>query len=71
MAFTRIRLRKALLCGLSVIALAPVLYAGSVEEIKALLDHGLVLRRGRIELNMEGTTTVAVVRDPGANRSND
>jgi hypothetical protein len=40
MAFTRIRLRKALLCGLSVIALAPVLYAGSVEEIKALLDHG-------------------------------
>jgi hypothetical protein len=40
MAFTRIRLGKALLCGLSIIALAPVLYAGSVEEIKALLDHG-------------------------------
>jgi hypothetical protein len=40
MAFPRIRLGKAFLCGLSIVVLAPVLYAGSVEDIKALLDHG-------------------------------
>jgi hypothetical protein len=40
MAFARIRFAKAFLCGLTVVALAPVLYAGAVEDIKALLDHG-------------------------------
>jgi hypothetical protein len=40
MALSRIRLVKALLCGLTIIALAPVLYAGPVDDIKALVEAG-------------------------------
>src|SRR3954466_3249487 len=40
MALAHIRPGKALICGLCILALAPVLYAGPVEDIKALLDHG-------------------------------
>jgi hypothetical protein len=40
MAFPCIRTGNVLLCGLCILALAPVLHAGPVEDIKALLDRG-------------------------------
>jgi len=40
MAFSHTRLVKALLCGLTIIVLAPVLHAGPVDDIKALVEAG-------------------------------
>ena len=40
MASSRIRLVSVLLCGLSITALAPVLYADAVDDIKALVEAG-------------------------------
>jgi hypothetical protein len=40
MTFLRIRLASLLLCGLSITALAPVLYASAAEDLKSLLDRG-------------------------------
>ena len=40
MALLPNRVARTLICGLSVVALVPVLYAGSVEELKSLIDHG-------------------------------
>jgi len=40
MAFARIQICKAFLCGLCIVVMAPVLCAGPIEDIKALLDKG-------------------------------
>jgi len=40
MAFAGTRISKAFLCGLSIVALAPVLFADPVDDIKSLLDKG-------------------------------